>query len=123
MASVLVVEDDEAILRMLRLTLRYAGYDVETATDGLEALRMVAADDPDVVLLDIRLPGMDGRQVLAEMRGSGFTKPVIVVSGNPELAPRDQVDAIVTKPFVPDRLIEKIEELIEHTRDGREPQR
>jgi CheY-like chemotaxis protein len=114
MASVLVVEDDEAILRMLRLTLRYAGYDVETATDGLDALRQVAAGNPDVILLDIRLPGMDGRDVLEELRSHGWTKPVIIVSGNPELAPRDQVDAIVSKPFAPDRLIEKIEELVDH---------
>jgi two-component system KDP operon response regulator KdpE len=109
---VLVVDDDPAIRRTLSINLRARGYDVETATDGRSALQIADERTPDVVLLDLGLPDIDGTGVLARLRSSSLV-PVIVVSGRSD--PDDTVEALdlgaedfVTKPFAIEELLARI---------------
>lgn len=112
MSRVLVVDDDPALRRALSINLRAHGYEVVLAEDGAGALRATAREHPDVVLLDLGLPDMDGGQVLAGIRGwSGV--PVIVLSAR--RVSEDKVDALdagaddyVTKPFGMDELLARL---------------
>ena len=103
MTRVLVVDDDPHLLRALRISLRAAGHEVVTAPDGTTALREAAAAHPDVVVLDLGLPDLDGTEVLAGLR-PWFTGPVLVLSARTDS--QDKVAALdagaddyVTKPF------------------------
>ena len=103
MSRVLVVDDDPQLSRALRITLHAAGYDVGTAPDGRTALHKAAADHPDLVILDLGLPDLDGSEVLAGLR-PWFTGPVLVLSARADS--HDKVRALdagaddyVSKPF------------------------
>jgi two-component system, OmpR family, KDP operon response regulator KdpE len=103
MTRVLVIDDDPHLLRALRITLRAAGHDVDTAPDGRTALQLAAAVPPDVVVLDLGLPDLDGTEVLAALRPS-YAGPVLVLSARADS--QDKVHALdagaddyVTKPF------------------------
>lgn len=103
MSRVLVVDDDPQLSRALRITLHAAGYDVGTAPDGRTALHKAAADHPDLVILDLGLPDLDGTEVLAGLR-PWFTGPVLVLSARADS--HDKVRALdagaddyVSKPF------------------------
>ena len=103
MTRVLVIDDDPQLLRALRITLRAAGHDVDTAPDGRTALQQAAAVHPDVVVLDLGLPDLDGTEVLAGLR-PWYTGPVLVLSARADS--QDKVHALdagaddyVTKPF------------------------
>jgi len=120
---VLVVDDDPAIRRTLGINLRARDYEVETAGDGRSALQIVEERMPDVVLLDLGLPDLDGVRVLRRLRS--FTQvPVIVVSARTE--PDDKVEALdlgaddfVTKPFSVEELLARIR--VATRRVGAEP--
>jgi two-component system, OmpR family, KDP operon response regulator KdpE len=109
---ILVVDDEAEIRRALRTGLGYQGYDVQAVASGEEALERAATWRPDVVLLDLGLPGLDGFEVLSRMRRLGRTA-VIVVSVMP--GQKDKVRALdlgaddyVTKPFGMDELLARI---------------
>src|SRR2546425_9373307 len=82
LVDVLLVEDDQSVLEMYRLKLELDGYRVSTATDGEEGLRKAETLRPDIIFLDIRLPKMDGFEVLRRLRGQETTReiPVIILS-------------------------------------------
>ena len=112
MTRVLVVDDEPQIVRALVINLRARGYEVDAAHDGTSALELAAARHPDVVLLDLGLPDMDGTQVIRGLRG--WTKiPVIVLSARH--ASDEKVEALdagaddyVTKPFGMDELLARL---------------
>ncbi|WP_250445870.1 response regulator transcription factor [Actinotalea sp. C106] len=109
---VLVVDDDAALLRVLAITLRAHGWEVLTAPDGETALAAVADLSPDVVVLDLGLPDLDGQEVLARLRGWTRT-PVVVLSarhgGEATIAALDAgADDYVTKPFAVDELLARL---------------
>jgi two-component system KDP operon response regulator KdpE len=112
MTFVLAVDDDPAILRTLSINLRARGYDVETAGDGRSALQIVDERMPDVVILDLGLPDLDGVAVLTRLRA--FTDvPVVVLSARHESD--DKVEALdlgaddyVTKPFDTEELFARV---------------
>ncbi len=83
---VLLVEDDEAVAEMYRLKLELDGYTVEVAIDGESAVQRAQADPPDLVFLDLRLPGMDGMAVLQALRANAGTSatPVVILSNYSE---------------------------------------
>ena len=119
----LVVDDEIRILNFLRSNLRALGYEVVTASNGREALEQFHASHPDIILLDIVMPEMNGFDVLKEIRG--FSKvPVIFLSakGNE----RDRItgldmgaDDYISKPFSPDELVSRIEAVMRRFRpDG-----
>jgi two-component system nitrogen regulation response regulator NtrX len=81
-ARILVVDDEDGIRKTLRMTLEYEGYEVTEAASGLEAFARIDKDHPDLVFLDIKMPGMDGLEVLAKMMERSSPPPVIMVSGH-----------------------------------------
>ncbi|MFI6867190.1 response regulator [Nocardia sp. NPDC050406] len=110
--KVLVVDDEPQILRALRINLSVRGYEVITAANGAAALRAAAEKHPDVVVLDLGLPDMDGIEVLEGLRGWS-TAPVIVLSARTDSS--DKVEALdagaddyVTKPFGMDELLARL---------------
>jgi two-component system KDP operon response regulator KdpE len=109
---VLVVDDEPQLLRALRINLGVRGYDVSTASTGAGALRAAAERHPDVIVLDLGLPDLDGLEVLAGLRG-WTTVPVIVLSARSDSG--DKVDALdagaddyVTKPFGMDEFLARL---------------
>ncbi len=112
MTRVLVVDDEPQILRALGINLRARGYDVDLAPSGEAALQLAAHDHPDVVVLDLGLPGIDGLEVIAGLRGWSKV-PIIVLSVRDREA--DKVAALdagaddyVTKPFGMDELLARM---------------
>ena len=116
MIRVLVVDDEPQLLRAMRINLSARRYEVVTAENGAGALDAAARHVPDVVVLDLGLPDMDGTDVIAGLRG--WTKvPILVLSGRTDAA--DKVDALdagaddyVTKPFSMDELMARLRALI-----------
>lgn len=118
--SVLVIEDSASVRRLIDVCLRPIGADMRFAEDGLIGLESARASAPDVVVLDIGLPVLDGWQVLAQLRSDPETRDVKVLvltaHAQPEMADRaaaDGADAFITKPFRPDDLRSTIAQLIE----------
>jgi two-component system KDP operon response regulator KdpE len=109
---VLVVDDEPSIVRALRINLAARKYEVSTATDGASGLAAVARDRPDVMILDLGLPDMDGTEVIRGVRGWTST-PIIVLSvwgqENQKVAALDAgADDYVTKPFGMDELLARL---------------
>ena len=107
----LVVDDDPGLLLAVSETLRAEGYDVKTARRGAEALVIVAQTLPDLIISDIRMPGMDGYQLVRNLRSNARTRlvPIVFLTAKDEIADRIQgfrtgVDAYLTKPFEPEEL-------------------
>ena len=116
MSRVLVVDDDPQLARALRITLRAAGYEVIMAPDGRTALREAAAQHPDLVVLDLGLPDLDGTEVLRGLR-PWFTGPVLVLSARADS--QDKVVALdagaddyVSKPFDMAELLARLRALL-----------
>lgn len=111
---VLIVEDDEANSEVLQLVLEMGGHTVIAAASAREALEQAEAGRPDVVLLDLGLPDMDGREISAALRVTNSPAPrLIITSGTPvDAAEAAQLgaDAVLEKPFDPDRLLAVIEQ-------------
>ena len=112
MTRVLVIDDDPHLSRALRITLRAAGHDVDTASDGRTALQLAAAVPPDVIVLDLGLPDLDGTEVLATLRPA-YAGPVLVLSARADS--QDKVHALdagaddyVTKPFDMSELLARL---------------
>jgi two-component system KDP operon response regulator KdpE len=113
--KILIVDDDAQILRALRINLVARGYEVSLARSGPEALDVAVKTRPELVVLDLGLPGFSGIQVIEGLRG-WTTVPILVVSGRSDSA--DKVDALdagaddyVTKPFQIDELLARIRAL------------
>ena len=112
MSSILIVEDDPQMLRAVSINLRARNYSVTAVNSGVAALRSAAANPPDLVILDLGLPDMDGVEVVAGLRG-WTTIPIIVLSARD--AQRDKVNALdvgaddyLTKPFGMDELLARV---------------
>ncbi len=108
----LVVDDDPGLLLAVSDTLRTEDYDVMTARRGADALVRVAEALPDLIISDIRMPGMDGYQLVRNLRSNARTRlvPIVFLTAKDETADRIQgfrtgVDAYVTKPFEPEELV------------------
>jgi DNA-binding response OmpR family regulator len=104
---VLVVEDDEDLRRMYRLTLALARFDVDEARDGLQALQLIDLRSPDLIVLDLLLPGVSGIVVQQELAARAHTRaiPLVIVTGSTLV-----VDApcVLRKPVSPDRLLDVV---------------
>lgn len=117
MTRVLIVDDDSDIVQTLEMLLAES-HDVATALSGQEALQIMAAQPPDVVIVDLMMPALDGAGLVHEMRARGVRAPVIIISATPDLAKRSGgIDAVVTlrKPFD----IEALERAVELALEGR----
>ena len=124
-ARILIVEDNPGLAFGLRNNLELEGYKVEVCTDGREGLEAVRRSTPDLVILDLMLPGMDGLSVLEAIRKSNGRVPVLVLTARGEesdkvLGLRTGADDYVTKPFGLLELIARVEALLRRTTDGEE---
>lgn len=113
--TILIADDDPQILRALRITLRAKGYDVVSATDGPQAIAAAIDRHPDLYMLDLGMPELDGIEVIHAIRGWSEA-PILVVSGRTDAV--DKVDALdagaddyVTKPFSVEELLARIRAL------------
>ena len=113
---ILVVEDDTELRRMFRLALSLAGYDVEEAGDGIDALRLVENRTPDLVVLDLVLHRLDGVSVQQELAAGADTSaiPVVIVTGSSiDTDPLD-VACVLHKPVMPDELVKTVRRCLSH---------
>jgi DNA-binding NarL/FixJ family response regulator len=116
----LVVDDEPNLLVAVGACLRSEGFDVSTARSGAEALVRVAESVPDLIVSDVRMPGMDGFQLARQLRSSPRTAltPVVFLTAKDETADRIEgfrsgVDAYLTKPFEPDELVAVIRSILD----------
>jgi len=112
---ILVVDDDPSLLREVKQTLQTAGYDVETAVDGLSGLDALDDSDFDLIVLDLRMPRMGGRLFFAELRRLDFVMPVLILSayGAQEACRELGAEGALSKPFDPAELIATIRILLQ----------
>ncbi len=120
-ARVLIVDDEDYILDVLQTTLRFVGFEVETATTGHEAMTKVAKFLPEVVLLDVMLPDTDGFSLCQRMRNNGMDKPVLFITARD--ATEDKVsglalggDDYITKPFSLEEVVARINAVLRRVR-------
>jgi DNA-binding response OmpR family regulator len=117
--TALVVEDDKSVSQLIRLYLAQAGYKVIAAEDGLNGLRMALEESPDIVLLDLNLPGMDGIDVCRNVREESEV-PIIMVTARVEEDDRLTgldlgADDYVSKPFSPRELVARVNAVLRRT--------
>src|SRR5918993_399438 len=121
MSRVLIVEDNQDLAFGLRNNLEIEGYAVDVAADGPAGVSAARAVPPDLVVLDLMLPGMDGYRVLRQMREDGLAMPVLILTAKGEEADkvlgfRLGADDYVTKPFGVLELLARVEALLRRTR-------
>jgi two-component system response regulator MprA len=114
---VLVVDDDPSVRESLRRSLAFNGYQVELAEDGEHALRKVAATDPDVVVLDVMMPRMDGLAACRALRAAGDDVPVLMLTARDEVSDRVAgldagADDYLPKPFALEELLARLRALL-----------
>lgn len=108
---ILIVEDDRSLAHMYRATLRFEGFDVDTAFDGESALRQIDQHRPDLIVLDLHLPRLGGEAIVDEIAATPALRrtPVVVVTGSDANIAVEQAAALLRKPCEPDRLLSVIE--------------
>ena len=120
MKCILCVEDEPEMIDLMRLILGRRGFDVKGASGGVEGLRMIRQELPDLVLLDLMMPDMDGWEVYQQMKADEKTKhiPVIVVTAKAQSIDKvlglhiAKVDDYITKPFSPQDLMNSVEKVL-----------
>ena len=110
--TILVIEDDESVSQLIRLYLAHEGYRAVTAKDGIKGLNLARSENPDLILLDLNLPGMDGSEICRSLRGDSDV-PIIMVTARVDEDERLEgldlgADDYVTKPFSPRELMARI---------------
>ncbi|HET8912052.1 MAG TPA: response regulator transcription factor [Ktedonobacteraceae bacterium] len=122
--KVLVIDDEENIVEFVKLGLRYEGFQVESASDGLQGLAAAQRINPDIIILDLMMPGIDGLEVCRRLRSNPVTQdvPVIMLTAKDEVRDRVQglgagADDYLTKPFSFDELLARLKAILRrHTR-------
>jgi sigma-B regulation protein RsbU (phosphoserine phosphatase) len=117
MNRIVVIEDDPAILRGLADNLRLESYDVATATDGTSGYRLVCSEKPDLVILDLMLPGLNGYEVCRQLRRDGLETPILMLTANDQEDSRVRgfesgADDYVAKPFSLRELLCRIQAIL-----------
>ncbi len=116
----LVVDDEASVRDALALVLDLTGFDVTTAADGREAIRALATESPDAVILDVLMPGLDGLEVCRRMRAVGDRTPVLMLTARTEVSERVAgleagADDYLAKPFAREELIARLRALLRRT--------
>jgi two-component system alkaline phosphatase synthesis response regulator PhoP len=118
--KILVIEDDPATLRLVDYTLKQEGYDVITSTNGLDGLRKALSESPDLVILDVMLPGLDGFEICYRLRAepSKAKLPILMFTAKAQEIDKDTgirvgADDYLTKPSSPDVILSHVAKLLE----------
>ena len=118
----LVVEDEKKLCDMIAKSLHQAGYEVDTCNDGEEALEMICAEMYDLIVLDLNLPGMDGMDILRELRKENEETKVLILSARSQIA--DKVEGLdagandyLAKPFAMGELVARVKAMIRRNRE------
>ncbi|MCW2679602.1 MAG: tcrX [Frankiales bacterium] len=119
-ARLLVVDDEPNILELLSVSLRFAGFEVATATNGVDALNTARTFSPDLLVLDVMLPGIDGFEVAKQLRSGGDRTPVVFLTAKDATEDRVQGltiggDDYVTKPFSLEEVVARIRAVLRRT--------
>ena len=120
-ARILVVDDETEIRRSVRMILEYEGHDVQEASSGPEALALVQREAPDLVFLDIKMPGMDGLEVLQKMREVNEALPIVIISGHATVSTAVEATKLgafdfIEKPLSSERVLVTIRNALDQTR-------
>ncbi len=117
--KILIIEDEQPIINLLKIRLEASNYEIIFATDGQKGLNMAREEAPDLIILDIMLPSLNGYQILRMLKFDGRYKeiPIIVLTAkgveeDKKLGQALGADAYIPKPFEPETLLEKIKELL-----------
>ena len=112
MCTILVIDDEKGILRVIQQALTKFGHNVEVAFDGIEGIQKFDGGSYDMVITDLRMPGLDGRGVVQHIRNSPKNSvPVIGISGTPWQAQDSDFDAVLSKPFPLEDLVKSVKKL------------
>ncbi len=119
MAKILVVDDEPIVQRLLQRHLERAGYEMVSATNGREALDLAAREGPQLIVMDIMMPEMDGLTALRQLKKTEGTRaiPVIMITANSHIVTRQESESagaalFLTKPFSPLQLVTEIRRLL-----------
>ena len=123
-AHILIVDDDPRITDLLRRVLAYEGYSVASAASGSEALNRSLERPPDLVVLDIMLPGLDGLEVAQRLRTAGDNVPILMLTARDTVADRVKgletgADDYLVKPFAPEELVARVKALLRRSQEER----
>ena len=123
--KILVIEDDPATSRLVDYSLRHEGYQVITSSNGLDGIRKAHSESPDLVILDVMLPGMDGFEICHRLRGEADTAklPILMFSAKAQEIDRDTgikvgADDYLTKPSAPADIVSRVEKLLAKRNGG-----
>jgi two-component system OmpR family response regulator len=127
-ANILVVDDEESLTELVSSALRFAGYQVMTERNGFDALRAIKSDSPDLIVLDVNMPELDGFEVCRRIRRDGVQTPVIFLTARDDIDDlrvgfRQGGDDYLTKPFSLEELGLRIEALLRRSGGTAEPAR
>ncbi len=116
-SSILVIDDDEKITSMLRRGLAFEGYGVRTARNGAEGLESIRQQEPDLLVLDVMMPGIDGWEVCRRVREAGLRMPILMLTAKDDVGDRVRgldagADDYLIKPFALEELLARIRALI-----------
>lgn len=100
MAKILVIDDESSVRALLDMRLRYQGYDVLFADNGMKGLQLYRQEHPDVIVLDLRMPELDGVTVLKEIRRVDLKQPVIILTGDTTPSVEQQARALGVSEFI-----------------------
>ena len=121
--KILVVDDERAVRESLRRALELEGYEIELADDGLAALAALEDDEPDAMILDVLMPGLDGLEVARRVRREGSRLPILMLTARVEVDDRVAgldagADDYVIKPFALDELLARVRALLRRTHEN-----
>jgi two-component system OmpR family response regulator len=118
---VLIVDDEPNIRDLLATSLRFAGYEIQTAANGAQAVAAVTESEPDIILLDVMLPDMNGFSVTKKLRSSGIEAPILFLTARDDV--EDKItgltvggDDYLTKPFSLDEVVARIQAILRRTK-------
>src|SRR6516225_6120671 len=120
-SRILVVDDEAEIRRSVRMILEYEGYDVQEASSGPEALALIEREAPDLVFLDIKMPGVDGLEVLEKIKQANEPLPVVIISGHGTVSTAVEATKLgafdfIEKPLASERVLVTIKNALDRTR-------
>jgi two-component system, OmpR family, response regulator MprA len=123
-AHILVVDDDPRITDLLRRVLAYEGYSIAIAASGSEALNRSLERPPDLIVLDIMIPGLDGLEVAQRLREAGDNVPILMLTARDTVADRVKgletgADDYLVKPFAPEELVARVKALLRRSQEER----